>query len=352
MLAPIAAFALMLSNQAAEDSVQRRIILPPGNKVEAMSPNEAADKCTKSLAVNEKLGGLELLLGSGACSKVSRPVEASFLFNIGIIRGATDIALLIPATKADSKAQYDLMVSLYYGAGNVGSDEVVRSPVDRNRLIALIENWKPHCSPTYRPGWNLDAHVPPEEYGQFILEAKKDTIREINRIAVLVGDDEYYRLHTEYVAMVERIGRQEKQSPSDIAKIEALQSAKMRRAAALGDSSALSASQMKGTSSPDEESRYHPKPALPKDARIVDRPDDAVVKKCTRAAKRHAVADGGQILRTVAVEEPEIGIVYRADLGDDSGGTTRFWCSDRFTGSRPLASGLPDDVAPLPDNPR
>lgn len=352
MLATIAAFTLMLDNPAAGDGVERRIIMPPSGKVASMTPREAADKCTKTLEATEKSGALDLLVGSGACSKISRAVQASFLFNIGIIRGGTDVSLLIPATKIDSNAQYDLMLSLYYGAGNVGSDEVIRSPDDRKRLISLIEDWKPFYSLTYHPGWHVDAYVSPDEYSQFISQAKQDTIREINRVAVLVGDDEYYRLHTEYVALLERVSKQEKQDPADVARIDSLQSAKMRRAAALGDPSAISASATKGTSATERSDQSHPKPALPTAARIVERPDDPVVKRCARAAKHNAVTGGGEVLRSVVVEEPEIGIVFRADLSDDSGGTTRFWCSERFTGSEPLASGLSEDIAPLPKSPR
>lgn len=348
MLTTIAALTMMLGNQASEENRLKRIILPPGDKVAALSQKEAADKCTETLEGKEKLSGLDLLFGSGACAKAARLVDASFLFNIGVIRGGADVSLLIPATKADSKAQYDLTVALYYGAGNVGSDEVIRIPAYRNRLVGLIESWKPNYSQTYQPGWTVTTYVPPEEYDGLIAEAKRDTISEINRVAVLVSDHEYYRLHSEYVALIDRVGRQEKQDPADIAKIEALQSAKMRRAAALGDASALSASSTKPAST-SEESKHHPKPALAEAAQTVDRPNDPVVKRCARDARRHAVADGGEVLRAVVVEEPVIGIVYRADLSDDSGGTTRFWCSERFTGSQPLASGLPEDLAPLPN---
>lgn len=337
----LSALFLLLA-ASAQDADKKQIILLPG-LADAVSIENAEDICASALNGTERIDAMKLLLGSGACTVAEREVEASFLFNIGIIRGAVDYLSLLPSNAEESDRQRDLLLFLFYSASNVGSDFVLREKAQREELIQRLSDWVPYYANDYDPGWIVGEFADVSEYQRAIDEMRTAKLMEISRVSKLVSDPEYWQLHLKYLKILEELQSEGTEDQARWDEIEELQELKLSRAAELGDATAVAMMSSRNQEPLEQQmARVAPDPNVPHDATIVEHSDTAVVSRCRQAAKRDALESDGRVLAEIITKEEGIGIVYRADVEDGPSamypGVTRHYCSTNFTGSTPLGA--------------
>lgn len=333
----LAALALLL----VQPETETRVLFPQTSLGEPITPEQAPDICANVLARTDSANAMDLLRGAASCSFVEREVDGSFLLNIGLVRALVDYEALLPADAAASERQSDLMIILYYQASSVGSDDVLRDAGQRDDLVERMKSWVPYFATDYDPGWAIGEAVASERYHGMIDEVRGYKLEEIDRVARLVNDPEYWALHQERKDVLDRLQAAEKQDPADQARLGEIARLKVARAAKLGDPHAVAmlARPQFAVEDSKKPQRSHPDPAVPENAVIVSQDDHAIVQRCRQQAKRDALRSDGTLVAEVVTDEPDLGIVYRADVEDGPEapfpGVTRHYCSERFTGSTP-----------------
>jgi len=339
--------ALMLSPCALAQSMSSNL----EDRLKSISSaNLTVADCHSQVARANESNAVELIYGGQVCVAVKKPLEASFLLLVGQMRATTDIFLMPPATQADDRSLMPLYGMLYYGGGlNGADDDILHDPQSRTRLFELLDQWSPSFTPTYHPGWSARKRPDAKLYAATIEQAKADLRTQLDRIVILVSDQQYYALRREYNAILARIPKSGlTPGMADYERFSDLQAQMRLRGIALGvdmgppppgpDAQPM---KMDATSLSED----FPPAAPGKDERIIPSRADPVVEKCRDQAERMAVSSGGKIDRTQIYTSPQWGAVYRADIVGGEAGSQRFTCTENYTGIQPFELG---ELQPLP----
>lgn len=299
----------------------------------------AAD-CGRHVSQAPNLNGPDLLYGAAVCFAASQRVEGSFLLAAGQVRSTVDMALTVPASRADSEAQAALYGVIFFQAGGPGDEEVLRDAAMRERFLALLDGWSPRFAADYNPGWNLRRRPDAADYDAAISEAKADRRRQLVDVARLYSDAQYYTLHRRHRELQARNPSGFVEGTAD----ETLSTDFLRqmnaRMAALGIGPPIAI---------DQDASDVPMPLETPDADEVAVSDstDPVARRCADQAERHTIAEDSRIIRVLITRSPQWGIIWRADTGGGDRPTARFTCSANTSSYRQVDFGG-GGIPPLP----
>ncbi|HYD14107.1 MAG TPA: hypothetical protein VEC11_14770 [Allosphingosinicella sp.] len=341
MLALVTALLLLPAPATAQPASNRLV-----ERMQAIDPATATPAaCEERIAQAPALNGPDLFHASAICFHAGRLVEGSFLLNAGQTRSIADMALIVPATRADSEKQAELYGFIYFSAGGPGSDEVFRDPALRARFWRLYDAWSPAFGPAYDPGWNARRSPDAAAYRSAIAEISEGRRRQLNEIARLYADDAYYALHRRMQELQARTQGRYVEGTADYDLSRDLDRQMNERAVALGLRERASPPE------PGDQSLPPMPPASPAaDETVQPAASDPVSRRCAEMAERMTIAAESQIARVLVTVSPTWGVIWRADLTGGRDPAMRFTCSARTTASEPLGEG-PGAIAPLPDRP-
>lgn len=300
-----------------------------------------ATDCARQVSQAPELNGPDLLYGAAVCFAASQRVEGSFLLVAGQVRSSVDMALTVPASRADSEAQAALYGVIFFQAGGPGDEEVLRDAAMRERFLAMFDGWSPRFAADYNPGWNLRRRPDAADYNAAILEAKADRRRQLGDVAPLYSDAQYYALHRRHRELQARNPRGFVEGTADATLSTDLLRQMNARMAALGIGPPIAIDQ--------NVSDVRMPPETPgADEVAVSGSSDPVARRCADSAERYTIAEESRIIRVLVTRSPQWGIVWRADIGGGDRPMMRFTCSATSTSYRPADLGE-GGIAPLPE---
>jgi hypothetical protein len=301
----------------------------------------AAD-CERQVSQATMLNGPDLLVGAWICFSANRGVEGGFLLNAGQTRSIVDLALTVPATRADSEIQAAIYGFIYFRAGGPGREDILRDEASRNRFLQMLDDWSPQFSETYNPGWNVRRRPDASAYRAAIEEEKVRRRRQLVEVARLYSDDAYFALHRRFGELQARNPRGFVEGTPDDELSRELSRQMNLRALALGLRTARDTSDLDDASSP----RFPPhEPGA--DEEILPSSTDPVVQHCVDLAERMTIASDSRVARVLITRSSEWGVIWRADLEGSDMGSERLTCSANTTSSRPLEAD--DNIPRLPE---
>lgn len=321
------------------------------DRINAIDPATITEgDCDAQIQAANNLNGPDLLVGSTICSAAGKPVEGSFLLNAGQTRSIADLALMVPATRADSDVQTELYGFIYFYAGGPGSDEVLREPALRDRFFQLLDSWSPYYAADYDPGWNNRREPDAQAYASAIQEARAGRRQQLAEIARLFSDDTYYALHRRFQELqADNASTYTEGTPQAEMSLD-LQRRMAERARELGSDFHRPREELTNPTDPqmEELSSRFPPPAPSADEVAQTDSDDATVQHCVNIAERRTIADETRVVRVQITRSEQWGTIWRADIEGDEHGPERFTCTERTSSSRPIEMG-DMSVAPLPE---
>jgi hypothetical protein len=333
---------LLVSSGLGSQAPAQRISDALLDRLTSVRPGSATSAdCARQVAEAAKLNGPDLLYGAAVCSAAGRAVEGSFLLNAGQTRSMADLALTMPASKADSDVQTSLYGILYFHAGGPGSEEVLRDASSRDRLFRLLDSWSPSYSSDYNPGWNVRRRPEAAEYSAAIAELKAHRREQLDEVARLYSDTAYYALHRRHQDLQARNSNGFIAGTPDADLSRELLRQMSERSAALGIGTADD-----DTARPDPSDLRFPPPAPGAEELVLPSSSDPVVRRCADSAERWTIAADTRVLRVLITKSPEWGTIWRADIAGGDRPAERFTCTSDSTSSRPLAGE--DTIPPLP----
>jgi len=339
----VPAFLMLLLAGPAMAQPADPAVAPPVNplveRLRGIAPASATPaNCDAQVAQAATLNAPDLLYAAAICNLAGRQVESSFLMIAGQARAMADLALIVPATSADSLKQGVLGGFLFFFAGGAGSDEVLRDPGLRTRLWRLYDGWSPAYGPSYDPGWNARRRPDATAYGAAIAELRARRRAQLDEVARLYADETYYAIHRRLADLQARTGSRYVEGTPETALSLDLSRQLNDRAVALGVRAPAAAAELTTDMPP-------PFPVPGETAQPA--PDEAVVRQCAGLAERMTIADGSRIARVAVTRSAHWGTIWRADLTGGRRGGTRITCTGRTSDVRPLGEG-PDALVPLP----
>lgn len=297
------------------------------------------DFCRSHFRRANALNAPDLLRAALACEAVNLPIEASFLLVVGQVRAMADMALTVPASRADSDAQISLYGLLYARLGGPGSEEVLRNSASLGELLRNFDAWSPTYGIGYDPGWATRRRSDESEYRLGIEEAKASRRRQLVEVARLYSDESYYALHRRFRELMARNNHVVRNGTPDGELFESLSRQMHERSVALG----VAAAQSRPEAASEER-------AAPADSRAADEivfaGDDATSRRCAELAERQAIAGDLRVRRVLVTRSATFGTIWRADLDDPRSGPIRITCSEGYSSTRPLDAGR-EALAPL-----
>jgi len=333
---------LLVSLGLGSQATAQGVIDPLMDRLTSVRPGSAtSEDCARQVAAAATLNGPDLLYGAAVCSAAGKAVENSFLLTAGQTRSMADMALTVPASKADSDFQSALYGVLYFHAGGPGSEEVLRDGSSRDRFFTLLDSWSPSYSTDYNPGWNVRRRPEAAEYSAAIAELKADRRKQLEEVARLYSDMAYYALHRRHQDLQARNSNGFTEGTPDADLSRELLRQMSERSAALGIGAADD-----DIARPDLFDGQLP-PAAPAAGEVVlPSSSDPVVKRCADVAERWTIAADSKVLRVLITKSAEWGTIWRADIAGGDRPAERFTCTSRSTSSRPLEGK--DTIPPLP----
>ena len=320
--------------QAGLDTLLERLNSPKG---------ATAAQCERQVAQAARLNGPDLLYGASVCHAANRPEEGSFLLIAGQVRSSADLMLAVPASKADGDAQTSLYNVIYFHAGGVGKEEVLRDAESRNRFFKAFDSWSPGYGPDYDPGWKARSRPDSAAYQAAIADLKAGRREQLVDVARLYSDEEYYSLHRRFQDLQARNANRFVEGTVDAALAQDLQRRMNERSEALGIASFPGDVEGK-----DPGIEAFPPAAPAPEETVLAGSADPIAQRCAGLAERLAIALDSEIVRVLITKSADWGTIWRADMAAAGQQPERFTCTDKTSASRPLEMG-DDTIAPLPE---
>ena len=306
------------------------------------SPKGAtAAQCRRHVERAARSNGPDLLYGAALCHSANRPEEGNFLLIAGQVRSSADMALTLPARKADADAQSTLYGILYFHAGGPGKEEVLRHVPSRDRFFKLFDSWAPAYRPDYHPGWKVRERADEASYLAGIAEMKAGRREQLVEVARLYSDNSYFSLHRRFQDLQARNPDGFAEGTADAALAEDLQRRMSERSEALGMKA------VPGFAEGSDPGGERFPPAAPASEEVVlAGKADPVVQRCAGLAERLAIASDSRVVQVMITKSPDWGTIWRADLEAAGRPMERFTCTENTSASRPLEMG-DESVPPL-----
>lgn len=190
-------FALPAAAQDPVGALLGRLRVDPATTTEA--------DCRGKIGQAAELNAMGLFHGAAVCNAVRMSVESSFLLTAGQIRAMADMGTMEAASEDDQLGPGALYYLIFFHLGGPGSEEVLRSPADSERLFQMLDNWVPVAEADYDPGWAVGRRPEPEAYQQALAASKLHRRRQLTAISRAYSDPEYYALQREFTALQQRV---------------------------------------------------------------------------------------------------------------------------------------------------
>jgi len=321
----------------AQRSVEEHLL-----RLESIDTEEVTEAdCEAEIARANQLSASDLIYAGVLCLVTESQVESSFLIAAGQIRALTDLSLMPPATSEDLSTQTALYGLIYYYAGGGGADELYRDPIQRDRMLDMIDAWRPVQTADYNPGWDVGTRPDSETYSVMLEQSRAYRRQQLVEYATLIEDDEYFVLHTEINELFAQNGQLIREGTASAERIAELNQQMSERSHELGIASNNFADDI-------AEDLNHPPSAPSQEEIIVIDYDDEVVRQCTERANRIATMSLSETVRILVTVGSEWGTVFRTDLigPEEPPNESRFICSAQ--GSL-FETGNSENRPPLPE---
>lgn len=327
-----------VSAQAQSESLLQRLL--------AVDEAETSvSDCDEQVALADNLNGPDLFYAAIVCKAADQKPQSSFLLAAGQTRSMADLAHQFPASKADHDKTMELYELIYFHAGGLGDEEVLRNDDMRKQFFSLYDGWSPRLEPDYDPGWVANARPNEATYLSTIREAHAHRRGTLEEFATLYSDETYYSLHLEMQEFQRSSSGVYEEGSEELELLRELQSKIKNRAIDLGFQRPDLAPP--STEERDVENASHS--PLPTET-AYDGSDEAMVQSCNAYAERLAISNDGELDRVLVTFSEEHGTIWRADVSKPGGEVRRFTCTTSAFSIRPLDLGE-DKIAPLPSAP-
>lgn len=318
--------------QAGIDTLLERLKSPKG---------ATAAQCRRHVERAASSNGPDLLHGAASCHSANMPEEGNFLLIAGQVRSSADMALTLPARKADANAQSTLYGILYFHAAGPGKEEVLRHAPSRARFFKLFDSWAPSYGPDYHPGWKVRERADEAAYLAGMAEMKAGRREQLVDAARLYSDDRYFSLHRRFRDLLARNPDGFPEGTADAALAEDLQRRMGERSEALGIKAVPDFAE-----GSDPGGEKFPPAAPASDEAVLAGDADPVAQRCAGLAERLAIGSDSRVVRVMVTRSPDWGTIWRADLAAAGRPMERFTCTENTSASRPLEMG-DESVPPL-----
>ena len=125
--------------------------------------------------------------------EADQPDDAAFAFMASQLRFQIDRKIYPPKGKGGNSPSI-LMGALGSGIGPAVMKSVHKDPDRMLRFIKRIRTWKPRFPEDYKPGWDYEAALPPDERQAIVKKVKAKSIKPLRELEVLYSNDRYKQL--------------------------------------------------------------------------------------------------------------------------------------------------------------